>query len=342
MEDLVPETAGPKGSDEGAKLNRALVTGCAGFVGSHLTERLLADGWTVVGLDSFSSYYDESAKRANLASAVESPEFSLIEADIRTAALESVLDGIDVVFHQAAQPGVRLSWSAGFAEYDSVNVLGTQRLLEAARTVGTSRLVYASSSSVYGNAARYPTMESDNPAPHSPYGVTKLAAEHLVNLYAANYGLSGVSLRYFTVYGPRQRPDMAMRRLVDAAFGGDAFPLYGDGSQMRDFTYVADVVEANVRAGTVDVAPGTVVNIAGGSEVTMNEVIELISELSGRELNIERHPPQEGDVARTGGSVDEALHHLGWSPAFSLREGLERMVEWRRSLYEAEIAGSSS
>lgn len=216
---------------------RHLVTGAAGFIGSQLVEALLGAGEEVVGLDAFTPYYDRSQKEANLADVRDQPCFQLIEADLRDADLESLLAGVNVVYHQAAQPGVRLSWSEGFAAYDGCNVLATQRLLEACRATGVDRVVYASSSSVYGNADYYPVTEADLPRPHSPYGVTKLAAEHLCSLYAANYGLSTVSLRYFTVFGPRQRPDMAFHRLIEGALVGDPFPLYGDGSHVRDFTF---------------------------------------------------------------------------------------------------------
>ena len=309
---------------------RAVVTGVAGFIGSTLADRLLADGWSVVGVDCFTPYYDVAVKRSNLPAGV-----TLVEADLRTAGLVELLEGIDVVFHQAAQPGVRLSWSDGFGDYVSHNVLATQRLLEAARAVGLPRLVYASSSSVYGNAARYPTTEDDLPAPHSPYGVTKLAAEHLCGLYAANWGVPTVSLRYFTVYGPRQRPDMAFHRLCESALGQTPFPLYGDGGAVRDFTFVDDVVAANVAAAAADVAPGTVVNVAGGGEAVMSEVIDLVGELAGQPVPIDRQPAQAGDVDRTGGSIERAAALLGWSPTVGLHAGLAAQLEWHRQYRRA-------
>ena len=204
---------------------------------------------------------------------------------------------------------MRMSWGSGFAEYCEHNIKATQRLLEAAKAVATPRFVYASSSSVYGNAASYPTRESDLPGPNSPYGVTKLAAEHSVLLYTANWGLATVSLRYFTVYGPRQRPDMAIRRLADAAVTGAPFQLYGDGRQVRDFTFVSDVVSANIAAGFGDVPPGTVVNIAGGSHAVMTDLIDLVGELAGTPVNCERRPQEAGDVQQTGGAVERA-HEL--------------------------------
>src|SRR5687768_16907364 len=205
---------------------RSIVTGSAGFIGSHLVDALLNRGDDVLGIDCFTPYYDRAAKRANLEAALASSSFEFIEADLRVADLVELLHDADLIFHQAAQPGVRLSWSEGFAEYVSHNVLATQRLLDAARAVEARRVVYASSSSVYGQAASYPTSEEQLPRPYSPYGVTKLAAEHLCSLYAETWGVPTVSLRYFSVYGPRQRPDMALHRLIKAGLSGEPFPLF--------------------------------------------------------------------------------------------------------------------
>lgn len=308
-----------------------LVTGVAGFIGSQLAEALLDEGHDVVGVDAFTPYYDRAQKDANLAALHDRSGFRLIDADLRDADLDALVDGVDVVYHQAAQPGVRLSWSEGFATYDSCNVLATQRLLEASLQSGVRRFVYASSSSVYGNAERYPVTETDLPQPHSPYGVTKLAAEHLCGLYAANHGLPTVALRYFTVYGPRQRPDMAFHRLVEAALDQEPFPLFGDGSHVRDFTYVGDVVRANVLAGAGDVAPGTVVNVCAGGSTVMRDVIEAVGDAVGAPVPVERHPEQAGDVQRTGGSNDAARALLGWTPQTTLAEGIAAQVAWHRS-----------
>ena len=307
---------------------KAIVTGAAGFVGSTLSARLLADGYEVVGIDSFTPYYDPALKRANVAR-LESPGFTLIEADLAEVDLDAILLGADVVFHEAGQPGVRTSWGDDFTTYLQANVHVTQRLLEAARRAESlKRFVYASSSSVYGDAQQFPTREEDRPAPVSPYGVTKLAAEHLCSLYAANFGVPTVSLRYFTVYGPRQRPDMAFTRFLRAAAQGRPLDLSGSGVQVRDFTFVDDVVAANVRAATEDVAPGSVLNIAGGTNTSMIEVIDIIDSLSGTPLEVRRHPRSDGDVFRTGGDASLARQALGWKPAVGLEEGLARQWEW--------------
>ena len=309
----------------------ALITGVAGFIGSTLAETLLARGHRVRGLDCFSDYYDPAVKRANLAAAAASPSFELVEDDLVDTDLGTLLEGIDVVFHQSAQPGVRLSWSGGFMRYERDNVVATQRLLEACRDHPLQRFVYASSSSVYGNAARYPTVETDLPAPFSPYGVTKLAAEHLCRAYAANFGVPTVSLRYFTVYGPRQRPDMAFHRLVEAGLGGPPFPLYGDGSQIRDFTFVTDVVEANLAAVTADLEPGEVINISGGGSAPLRDVIALTSELLGEPIALDQRDAQPGDVRETGGAIDKATDLLGWKPQIGLRDGLARQIAWHQT-----------
>jgi nucleoside-diphosphate-sugar epimerase len=310
---------------------RALVTGVAGFIGSTLADALLARGDRVLGVDSFTPYYERATKEANLSDARRSDRFELDENDLRTCDIDALLDGVDVVFHQAAQAGVRLSWSDGFGDYAGHNILATQRLLEAAKAAGGTKVVYASSSSVYGNAVRYPTSEDDLPRPHSPYGVTKLAAEHLCNLYSANWTVPTISLRYFTVYGPRQRPDMAMHRLLAAALSGESFPLYGDGSAVRDFTFVDDVVNANLAAADHDCEPGTVVNVAGGSSITMTDLLALAAGVVGQSVTIDPQPKQPGDVARTGGTITRAGALLDWQPSTDLRTGLTAQAAWHRA-----------
>ena len=311
-------------------MGQVVVTGAAGFIGSHLVDALLHRGDTVVGIDCFTPYYAPEQKRQNLDAALGADRFTLVEDDLCETDLVGLLDGCDTLFHQAGQPGVRLSWSDGFADYSHHNLLATQRLLEAALVAGVRRVVYASSSSVYGNQDRYPTVETDCPRPYSPYGVTKLAAEHLCSLYAENWGLPTVALRYFTVFGPRQRPDMSIHRLCEAALRGTSFPRFGDGTQVREFTHVADVVAANLLAADTAVAPGTVINIAGGGEITLNGLISLVAELAGVPVVIEDHPAQAGDARRNGGSTEQARALLAWMPQVGLRDGVASQLAWHR------------
>lgn len=309
---------------------RALVTGCAGFIGSTLCDRLLQEGHDVLGLDSFTDYYDPRAKRRNVEVLAQHSAFALHELDLAADDLVDAVAGRDAVFHLAGQPGVRQSWESGFAPYVTANVLATQRVLEASRCAGVERVVYASSSSVYGNADRYPCSEEDLPAPHSPYGVTKLAGEHLARLYARNFGLPTVSLRYFTVFGPRQRPEMAMSRVITAGLTGEPFPDFSPAGAVRDFTYVDDVVAATIAAGTVpDLPPGLVCNVAGGAPATMHEVISLVEQALGRPVPVTRQDQCAGDVVRTGGRTDRAADLLGWTARVGLAEGVRRQVEAR-------------
>ena len=306
-----------------------LVTGAAGFIGSHLSERLLREGCRVVGLDCFTDYYPRRQKELNLAWLRQQPGFRFLELDLGTAKLEEILAGeaIEVIFHEAAQAGVRASWGREFATYTQNNVLATQRLLEAARGAGVARFIYASSSSVYGETGELPMRETNRPQPLSPYGVTKLAAEHLCQLYHANFRLPTVSLRYFTVYGPRQRPDMAFHRFIGALLRGEALPVYGNGEQTRDFTYVDDIVTANVQAMQGDVA-GAVLNIGGGSRVTLNHVLGLLGEITGVPVQVDRQGAQHGDVRHTWADTGAAERLLGYSPHCSLADGLRAEVEW--------------
>lgn len=310
-----------------------LVTGAAGFIGSHLVERLAAAGHRVRAVDCLTPYYDVSQKRATLEGLAALPDCEVSQEDLRTCDQAALLDGVDVVFHQAGQPGVRASWSS-FDSYVEHNVLATQRLLSALEGSVVRRFVFASSSSVYGDAPAYPTSEDDLPEPVSPYGVTKLAAEHLCGVFARNWRVPTVSLRYFTVYGPRQRPDMAMHRLIEAALSGETFPMFGDGRQVRDFTYVDDVVEANLMAAVADVPPGTVLNIAGGTAASLLEVVGIVEGLTGRPVVLDRRPKEPGDVLRTGGSTERTRRMLGWRPEVELDEGLSRQVAWHLSRRE--------
>lgn len=317
---------------------RALITGVAGFVGSTLAERLIGGGDEVVGVDALTDYYDPAQKRANLAALVDEKRFTNIEGDLGDVDLAGLLDGVDAVFHQAGQPGVRRSWGRDFDVYVDANVRATQRLLEACVEHATvRRVVYASSSSVYGEAEGYPTSEDDVPRPISPYGVTKLAAEHLCSLYAANLGVPTVSLRYFTVYGPRQRPDMAFHRFISATLRAVPVTVYGTGEQIRDFTFVDDVVEANVRAATVDgVAPGTVLNVAGGTSISVNEVLDELGAIAGHPIEVDRVERALGDVSRTGGATERVREVLGWSPRVDVRDGLRAEYAWLEKVLSSE------
>jgi UDP-glucuronate 4-epimerase len=309
---------------------KALVTGAAGFVGSAITRRLLELGHSVTGVDSLTDYYDVSIKEANLRTLAH-PSFSFVKGDLNELELRGLLQGVDFVFHQAGQPGVRKSWGEDFQLYLDANVMATQRLLEASRQAsGLRRFVYASSSSLYGDAGRFPTMETDLPRPLSPYGVTKLAAEHLCSLYAANFAVPTLSLRYFTVYGPGQRTDMAFTRFCRAAVRGEKITIYGDGEQIRDFTYVDDIVAANIAAATSEATPGSVFNAAGGSNISVNEVLAIIERLNGAPLNVEYVGKVAGDVRRTGGSTEAITSQLGWRAEVPLEEGLRRQFEWAR------------
>ena len=306
----------------------ALVTGVAGFVGSHLGERLLGDGWQVRGVDCFTDTYARATKEQNLSSLRRDARFAFQEADLVTANVGDLVRGVDVVFHLAGQAGVRSSWGSEFEIYTERNILATQRLLEAVAAVGLERFVYASSSSIYGDTTELPVTESSLPQPISPYGVSKLAAEHLCRLYYVSHGVPTVSVRYFTVYGPRQRPDMAFHRLIRAMLRDESFPLYGDGEQTRDFTFVSDAVEATVRAAGAP--PGSIFNVGGGSRVTLNHVIGILEELVGSEAKVEREARQAGDVRHTWANTTRIKETIGFQPQVPLREGLAREVAWLR------------
>ena len=306
----------------------ALVTGAAGFIGSHLAAALVAAGERVRGVDLFTDYYARERKERNVAPLLRSAAFELVEVDLIDADLAPLLRDVDVVYHLAGQPGVRPSWGRDFSIYARHNVLATQSLLEAIRRRPVRKVVYASSSSVYGNAEAYPTSEAVRPQPLSPYGVTKLAAEHLCELYRTNFGVPTVSLRLFTAYGPRQRPDMAFSRLIRSALEGGTFELFGDGNQTRDFTYVTDVVRAfrdAARSEWVGVA-----NVGGGSRVSMNHVLAILEELGAR-IDVRRGPPQAGDVTHTAADISIAAGAFGYAPTTSVRDGLASMLSSARS-----------
>jgi UDP-glucuronate 4-epimerase len=315
---------------------RALVTGVAGFIGSTLAERLISEGDDVLGIDVFSDYYPPAIKRSNVAR-LSGPSFRLVEGDLAELDLHAQLDEIDVVFHQAGQPGVRKSWGNDFGHYSRQNIEATQQLLEAVRASSSvRRFVFASSSSIYGDAERFPTQESDVPAPISPYGVTKLAAEHLTRLYGSSLGVETVSLRYFTVYGPRQRPDMGFSRFIHAALTGAEIEIFGTGEQIRDFTFVDDVVSANLASAHASVPAGSVFNVAGGSSVSVNQVLAILEEIHGAPLRVAHRPAADGDAFRTGASTEAISSALGWHPTVALKEGLRAQYEWSA----AALAGS--
>lgn len=306
---------------------KCLVTGVAGFIGSHLAERLLGEGHQVVGIDSLTEAYEVSLKEENLEQLRSFSSFQFVRADLLQCDLEEVLGEVEVVYHLAAQAGVRSSWGGEFELYIKRNILATQRLLESCRDKQVKKFVFASSSSVYGEQQVYPTPEGALPRPLSPYGVSKLAAEHLCSLYWKNFGIPCVSLRYFTVYGPRQRPDMAFHRFMKALWSGAPIVVFGDGTQSRDFTYVSDIVDATLKAALLGV-PGKVYNVGGGSNATLREVLILLEELTGVTPKIVWNKMERGDVMHT--MADLALSHkdLHYRPTVKLREGLKNQWEW--------------
>jgi len=311
---------------------KALVTGAAGFIGSHLSERLLKDGFEVVGIDCFTDYYSKDIKENNIAGMLNNNRFKLIKENLLTVDLEKTLDKVDIVFHEAAQPGVRASWGKSFSVYVEDNILATQRLLESLKDKKIKKLVYASSSSVYGDAEKLPTKESFTPRPISPYGVTKLAAENLCYLYSKNYGIPIISLRYFSVYGPRQRPDMGFNRFINAIIDGKDIMIYGNGEQTRDFTYISDVIEANIEALEHTCPPGETFNIGGGSRISVNGTIKILEDISGKKVKVKYLENQKGDVAHTAADISKAKAALKYSPKIDIKTGLEKEYEWLNSL----------
>src|SRR4051812_11501645 len=314
---------------------RALVTGCAGFIGSHLSEALLGDGHVVVGVDCFTDNYERSRKLANLERARAWDSFELAPLDLASAPLEGLVADCDAIFHLAAEPGVRSSWEQRFELYLQRNVLATQRLLDAARAHPQTPFVYASSSSIYGESESLPTHEDAPPRPYSPYGATKLAGESLCRLYHANHGVRATALRYFTVYGPRQRPDMAFHRFCRAALEGAPLTVFGDGSQTRDFTFVEDIVAATRAAARAPVAAGRAYNVGGGSRISLSRVLELLGELAERPLEIAYAERQHGDVRHTGAATERAQADLGFRARTSVERGLRAELEWMEGVLAA-------
>ncbi|HEY9598847.1 MAG TPA: NAD-dependent epimerase/dehydratase family protein [Cyanophyceae cyanobacterium] len=312
----------------------SIVTGAAGFIGSHLVKALLSQGDRVIGIDQFNDYYDPGLKRKNIAIFQDHPAFELVEGDIQALDWKALLVDVEVVYHQAAQAGVRASWGQGFRAYTERNINATQILLEAAKDAKQlKRLVYASTSSVYGNAETLPTSESICPQPVSPYGITKLAAERLCGLYHQNFGVPFTSLRYFSVYGPHQRPDMAFHKFFKAVLTDEAIPIYGDGQQTRDFTFVSDVVAANLATATAPAAVGEIFNIGGGSRVVLAEVLDTMEQIVGRPIRKNYIEKAMGDARHTAADVSKAKQLIGYHPQVSLVEGLSQEWAWVQSLY---------
>jgi UDP-glucose 4-epimerase len=312
----------------------SIVTGAAGFIGSHLVEALLNQGQQVIGIDQFNDYYDPAFKRKNILPFENHPAFKLIEEDIQSIDWPALLVDVEVVYHQAAQAGVRASWGDGFRAYTERNINATQVLLEAAKDAPSlKRLVFASTSSVYGDAETLPTHESICPQPVSPYGITKLAAERLCWLYYKNFSVPVTALRYFTVYGPRQRPDMAFHKFFRSVLLNQAIPIYGDGQQTRDFTFISDAIAANLAAATVPEAIGEIFNIGGGSRVVLAEVIDTMEKVVGCPIRRNYIETAIGDACHTAADVSKAQKILGYKPQVSLMNGLIQEWLWVQSLY---------
>ncbi len=315
-------------------MSKVIVTGAAGFIGSNLAETLLQQGFEVIGIDHVNDYYDQTLKRQNLASLKKFDGFEFIEDDIQNLDWDKLYEDVSVVYHQAAQAGVRASWGIGFRDYTERNINATQIMLEAAKSAASlQRFVYASTSSVYGNAETMPTQESTCPQPVSPYGITKLATEKLCSLYVNNFQVPVTSLRYFTVYGPRQRPDMAFHKFFKAAIFGETISIYGDGKQTRDFTFISDVVQANILAATVPEAIGEVFNVGGGSRVILNDVLDEIDVIVGQPITRNYEERARGDARHTSADVTKAKTILGYDPQVKLSDGLRKEWEWIGSLY---------
>jgi nucleoside-diphosphate-sugar epimerase len=326
--------------DDADRARRAMVTGAAGFIGSHLVEACLERGWSVVAIDSLTDYYNPAIKLENCQQFAELPEVEWRQEDLCDAELSSLMDKVDIVFHLAAQPGVRSSWGELFHRYTMANVTALQRLLEAAKDVSLEKLVFASSSSVYGDPDRLPTPEDVVLRPISPYGATKALGEHLCNVYHSSYGLPVMILRYFTVYGPRQRPDMAFHRIIEAGARREPITIYGDGTQRRDFTYVTDTVEGTL-AAALRGTEGAIYNLGGGEGPSLNEILALVEELLGASLAVDRVEQQRGDVRITSADTSLARRELGFAPSVDLRSGLAAQIAWQESKRHLLLSGAA-
>ena len=303
-----------------------LITGVAGFIGSSLAQELLEKGEEIRGVDCFLNYYPRELKEKNLEKLKNYSTFEFIEKNIIDLDFDKALSGVDGIFHEAAQAGVRSSWGSDFEIYSTNNILATQKILEAIKNKAI-RLVYASSSSVYGETRKFPMQEGDIPSPVSPYGVSKLAAEHLCRLYWKNFGVHTVSLRYFTVYGPRQRPDMAFHRFLKAILNNTEIEVYGTGEQTRDFTYIDDAISANILAMEKG-KPGEVYNIGGGTRISINKVLEKMQSLLGKTARINRKELQKGDVTHTFADTTKAREDFGFCPKITIDKGLINEARW--------------
>lgn len=314
-------------------MKRVLVTGCAGFIGSSLSLELLKRGYEVIGVDSFTENYTKWIKNRNMDRLVQYPQFSYVQGSLLSMDLSFLLKNVSYIFHQAAMPGVRSSWGKDFNKYVDYNILATQKLLEAAKHSFIEKMIYASSSSIYGRTYGK-TVENQLPAPFSPYGVTKLAGEHLCSLYHANYEVPTVALRYFTVYGPGQRPDMAFHKFIRNMLAQKEITIYGDGEQTRDYTYIADAVTANLLAMDKG-RPGEAYNIGGSSRVKLLDAITIIAEIMNIEPKLRFVQAQPGDPKHTWADITKAQNELGYNPAYPLEEGLKKQVAYIESLYAA-------
>lgn len=312
-------------------MQRCLVTGAAGFIGSNIAERLIELGYEVIGVDCFTNYYNKKFKIKNIEKLLRLNGFTFVEKNLINVDMEELLGGVEYIFHQAGQPGVRASWGKDFKIYVEDNILATQKLLAACKEIPLKKFVFASSSSVYGDSD-LPMQEDRLPKPVSPYGVSKLSAEHLCYLYWKNYGIPTIALRYFTVYGPRQRPDMAFNRFIHSILKGDEITVFGDGEQTRDYTYISDIVNANILAMESNVE-GEVFNIGGGSKITVNEVIKVLEEITGKNARIRYVEKQKGDVKHTKADISKAQNLLNYKPDITIIEGLKKEYEWISDLY---------